>query len=115
MSKVAEKTAVRVSAKGDLGTICLIGPCALCGRRFSVQNKQPRLVARSASGGRPGLACFRCASLDADSLKGRLLSEARRLKREAYRLERLVKEGIAVDPAACEAASAALADKKTGL
>jgi len=115
MSSEAEKMAVRVRAEGDLGTICLVGPCALSGRTFAAQNGQPRLLARHTEGGRLGLVCFRCASTDGDALNRRLLSEARRLRREASRLERLVGAGVTIDPAARETASTAIAGTKTGL
>lgn len=92
-----------------------MGPCALCGRGFVVQYRQPRLVARDSEVGPLGLVCFDCASAPTDELARRLLSEARRLRRKASRLERLVDGGVAVDPASREAATAARAAPKDGL
>ena len=115
MSELAEKTAVVVRAEGDVGTICLGGPCALCGRGFVIQNRQPRLVARDSEEGHLGLVCFECASASTDELARRLLSEARRLSLKTLQLERLVDGGVAVDPAAREAATAARAAQGDGL
>ncbi|QIN84487.1 hypothetical protein GBA63_18950 [Rubrobacter tropicus] len=116
MSRVAEKTAVEIRAEGDVGTICLMGPCALCGRNFGVQNGQTRLVAHRIGGGRLGLVCFGCASAGTDDdLAERLISEARRLRLKASRLERLVKGGVAVEPASREAATTARTIPRDGL
>lgn len=109
------RPAVEVLAGENVGTICLRGPCALCGQSFDVHNGQTRLVARDRAGNRLGLVCFRCTSAGEDVLRERLLSKAGRLKRNASRMERLVEGGIDVHPAAREAASAARASSKTGL
>lgn len=111
----AGRPAVEVLAGGSVGTICLRGPCALCGQSFDAQNGQERLVARDRAGNRLGLVCFRCASAGEDALRERLLSKAGRLRRNASRMERLVEGGICVHTAAREAASAAGAGPKTGL
>ena len=113
MSKVAGKTAVGVRAEGGVGAVCLMGPCALCGRTFDVQNGRPRLVARDPEGRPLGLVCVRCASVA--GLAERLLSGARRVRFEASRMERLAEGGVAVDPAARQAATAARAVPKDGL
>lgn len=107
--------AIEVRAGENVGTICLRGPCVLCGRDFVVQNGQTRLAASDRAGNRLGPVCFRCGAADGNTLRERLLSEARRLRRKASRLERLVEGGIGVHAAAREAASAARTGPKTGL
>ena len=107
--------AIEARAGENVGTICLRGPCALCGRDFVVQNGQIRLAASDRAGNRLGPVCFRCAAADGNTLRERQLSEAGRLRRKASRLERLVEGGIGVHAAARETASAARAGPKTGL
>ncbi len=102
----AERISLEIRAEGRLGTICRIGPCALCDRTFEEQTGQARLVARDRTGKRLGLVCPRCASTDQDTLQEQVLSRAERLKQRAEELEQWAEERVKIHPAAPRAATA---------
>lgn len=108
----AERTALEIRAEGRVGTICVRGPCVLCGRDFDVQNGESRLVARNRDGDRAGPVCFRCASAGGDELAWRLHSRARRMRNEAAKLEAWAEGAIWIHPDAKDAATAARTGRK---
>jgi len=73
---------------GRVGTICLHGPCVLCGRPFDIQNGAEIVELYDDEGRRAGRICPVCASSSDEDLKERLLARAGRLREKAEELER---------------------------
>lgn len=78
----------RMVSAGRVGTICLHGPCVLCGKPFDIQNGAEIVELHDGEGHRSGKVCPACASSSEEALKERLLARAERLREKAEELER---------------------------